>query len=356
MNALNAGVNWQRAFDICALSKDSGATRSASLDTAVYHQIMAPKSKSKKKQQKAAMAKTKVPRTVAGGLDEAARKMIRLLADPCGADMSPPLYAGTGTGYLVRTRQVIFPPGNATDYYIEFCPGYGSPAASMGNYGYSSTVGGPLGTKTAIAYPGFITAGNVAAVRCVAACLKASYQGTVNNCAGRVGLVSTPGSSVLANASATLQSAYSYQHACQAINHFSQGEKLEIRWVPSFSDQEFFDLENGAINTGASAIGMVVSAMTPGTAAFEITAVWEWTPSETFSSGASSNLVPQVKTSMSSFTLNDVLNTISRVSGGLTAFATNPTIMGAAQAGFKMLAPSLMQSSYSQPRRLQIAG
>jgi len=120
----------------------------------------------------------RVPRQIAyktqtlvsgAALDDASRRYLALLNDPCASDLVPPIYGGTGSGYLMRTKQVLVPLNTTTDALFEFTPSYYSAHALR--LSTASTVGGALSAAASTAVPPPLT--NVAEqYRCIAACVK----------------------------------------------------------------------------------------------------------------------------------------------------------------------------------------
>lgn len=239
-----------------------------------------------------------------------------LLRDPCAAELAPPCYAGTDTGYLVRTVDYVVPSftvatgvvGAAArlDGYLQFTPFNVSTTTGLLVGGASA--GGALPALAQSGFSNFITAATpVRRYRPVAACIKWIPDGAFGTRAGTVGLGYSPGVPVLAGSTITISAALAM---CQ-MKAVNGSEAHEVRWLPAAEDEQF-------TTTGATALGSVGSNFiafsnidgvytTTTTAApsgrFEITSVWEWTPNAT--TGISQSPAPPT-----GYTTQQVLSTI----------------------------------------------
>lgn len=212
------------------------------------------------------------------GLDLAARKWLRLLADPCGADMVRPCYAGTGAGFLSRLRGWMNPPADAVDYVAEITP-LANPTL-VGRYGYSTTVGGSLGNAGAITPFNFLT--SVGRYRPVAGCVRVHYLGTELQRKGLLGLNISGGVTMSFNEpiGGTAMDVITSTATTGRI-----GDKVhEVRWLPSTEDAMFtavslYSDEQDWQNDGAS-ITIAITGMEPGTVRLELVFIYEWQPKE----------------------------------------------------------------------------
>jgi hypothetical protein len=272
------------------------------------------------------------PKTLRAGVEKMAA-YIKLLNDPCSAELTEPPYMGTGAGYLMRTRTMLSTgelstaSGGASDYLLELHPnGYnmGAPIASFGMYGYSVSPGGTLGNASAIAYPPALTTlymvGNY---RPVAGCIKVHYQGAELDRAGMVGSSIYAGTNLYSN-EPIAQTALGYLGNAQRVTRLGV-EPHEIRWLPSETDGKWLSLTQPATSIsqwdyGGNSISLVLSGCTQGRVAIEITFVWEWTPAAQQINGG----IPPVVRPPLGFTLNDVLSRI----GDVVQFATSPATVG----------------------------
>jgi hypothetical protein len=188
------------------------------------------KSASKKKQALVA----RVPKSIVR-LDEAALKWRKLLEDPCGADLAPPCYAGTGTGYLVRYRTLVNLPPTAVDFLWEFVPSEG-PSTCLHNT-WSATAGGSLGTAGTSSIGGILDNRLIVGrARCVAACVKVVYLGTELNRSGTVGFTCDSGASLLGG-EAVIGNATEWMAGMPHTERIGSRE-AEYRWVPGLNSPQ----------------------------------------------------------------------------------------------------------------------
>lgn len=282
-------------------------------------------------------------RNVATGLDDAARRWMRLLADPCGAELTHPLYSGSGSAYLGRYRWVISPPASAKDFVFNF-----NPTQEYGTAGYSGwadSAGGDLGARTSHPMPGFLTGSYVDGYRCVAACVRVVYTGTVMDCSGRVGFAFTNSGNynnfpIVGNVNPN--TANKWLMMAQQTNHLSAAVS-EARWLPSGDAAWLQPGDNvDRVLWNGSSLSIIVSNAPAGSYYLEVVMAAEWSPSVSVPGGNPTGIVDAPSAGKSVNTVNQVLNTIDRVYGGLVAFATSPGITGAARAAMQVLAPKLI--------------
>lgn len=105
-------------------------------------------------------------------LDVGAQRYLKLLRDPCGADLARPLYTGTGSGYIARYRTTLSVLSGAnTNFAIQVAP---NALCSPNGHGVllfqDAGVAGALGPQTAAAY--FAAGASVAKFRTVACCAR----------------------------------------------------------------------------------------------------------------------------------------------------------------------------------------
>lgn len=281
-------------------------------------------------------------RTVAAGLDDAARRWLRLLADPCGAELTHPLYSGAGSAYLGRYRWVVSPVATASDFVFNF-----NPTQEWGVAGYSGwaeDAGNNLGTRASHGMPAFLTGSYVDGYRCVAACVRVVYTGAVMDCKGRVGFAfSNSGNynNFPVTGNVNPNSATKWLMMCQQTSHLSTAVS-EARWLPSGDAAWMQPGDNSdRVLWNGSSLTVVVSNAPPGSFYLEVVMAAEWSPGTTTSNGMPTGIVDSPAAGKSSNTVNQVLNTIDRVYGGLVAFATNPGVAGAVRAATQVLAPRI---------------
>lgn len=262
-------------------------------------------------------------------LDSDAQRFLRLLRDPCRADLTGAPYGGiAGTNYF-RFRSVVFPGAGAVDAICQFCPSLvgaqGSSSAGIGaiQWASSNTGGASPGTLYGTQISSNFGGTFMGSVRCVGACIRVLYTGSELNRAGLVGtsITTTPiynGAGTNAGVSVSTPAAAIIQVAQPHVERL--GEVLhEVRWVPAFEDQNFVDLytypnapNNFAPVTGSAIVASVVGAPA-GQFQFEVITCWEACPT------AAGGVVTSMSAPRSSNTLNEIL----RVIGNVTDFAVN---------------------------------
>lgn len=253
--------------------------------------------------------------------DPRAGKWERLLRDPCAAELAPPCYNGSDTGYLVRTVDIVSPSitvptgtiGAATrlDVYLQYTPFNLSATSGLIVAGGLAYTG--LTTATAAGISNFIGASNSPAYRYrpVACCAKWIPDGQSALRSGTVGQGYSPGMPLTAGVIATSATGLLASAQMRATSGM---QSHEVRWLPTAVDENFTTTSTPA-NTGAGTVFTVLLAVdgayTSTTTAspsgrFEITTVWEWTPS-TSGLGAGLSIAPVPPTP---FTSQQVLSTI----------------------------------------------
>lgn len=250
-------------------------------------------------------------------LDQNAQKWLRLIRDPCGADLTPPCYAGTGEGYLIRSKDIITIPATAVDGVFEISPSWWGD--QIVRYGWSDTVGGSLGNASVFLCSPFIRSQVVGRYRPAAACAKVFYQGTELERKGQVGLNLSAGRT-LTNGEAIYGPASLPMAACGYTGR-TPSDHVEVKWVPNEADATWWPaLPNGEEDTTAVAgtgnsMTIVFTNVPAGSLRIELTTVYEWQPSEEVSAG----LVTTAKGPSSRNHLNEILAAL----GDLSQFAYN---------------------------------
>jgi hypothetical protein len=276
-----------------------------------------------------------MPRQVPAGRDPDAMRYLALLADPCNSALVPPTYAGEGSGLFVRTKNMFTVGSSAQDCVLQFCPSflfYNDNGADGGfspiEWGSTNTTGTPVSTIYAESVSSKIFGSATGAQqgiagtgRCLAACVKVHYTGSELNRSGIVyaGLQNSP---PLGQTGATTLSAANIGNSCPQIDRL--GTRVhEYRWVPSFVDESFINLQQSTYNpaspfTTASGNTLVVAAVgfPSGSIMIEVTACWEYNVNMVQGAG----LVTTANVCKSPSTLNDVLRTI----GDVGKFALSP--------------------------------
>lgn len=212
-------------------------------------------------------------------LDQTANKWLRLLSDPCGADLTSPCYGGSGTGYFARQVQVFEPPANAVDFLFEFTPTNDN--QSMMRWGYSSTPGGSLGTAGVWPLYGLVSSTAVGRRRCIAACVKVQYLGTELERSGLVSSIVIPGAELVP--AETIEGTASDWSS--TMNHTCRiGEPYEYRWAPGEADQEF--VRNSYLDTKqhgyalGNSLQVLLRRIPAAKVELHLTTCWEWMPNQ----------------------------------------------------------------------------
>jgi hypothetical protein len=235
---------------------------------------MAKKRTNKATAKKSVKRKPRTARTPKGAISA----YLRMLADPCGASMVHAPYAGTGSGYLVRTRVTFTPApgsgaGSTNNYFVQF-----TPAGAAAN-GFVQQLYGGI-TYTTLALSDFLTSGVVDKARPLAACLKWVPTGPVTSRQGVVGMGYISGA--LVTSGATPVSHPTLLNSCNVLSS-NGAQPHEVRWMPTIAD-EIYTNPNAAVATevsgGSVYINLVGVDATSGTpnGYFEATTIYEWTP------------------------------------------------------------------------------
>lgn len=253
---------------------------------------------------------------------------LRLLADPCGAEMVRAPYLGTGSGYLMRTKTWV--PTNqstgAVDFYAEIHPGGVSTTGgtnTMGSYGYSTTTGGSLGSASPIYFPTFLNSSTVGYFRPVAGCVRVHYLGSEMERRGMIGVSLTTGLQVFPTETIGFNTSDAMGSMQRTVRLGT--EAIEVRYVPQESDGEWSSFTQiqpttPVLNWKGSSLQVVGQNIPAGSVTMEVTFVWEWqvsTQSATY--GSATGMQPTL-VKPPSYTLNDALSKI----GDVVKFATSP--------------------------------
>lgn len=226
-------------------------------------------------------------------LDAGAKAWLKLLSDPCGADLAHPCYGGTTSGYLTRMRYTYTVPATAVDFIAEWNPS--ELTSSFVRYCWATSVGGSLGNASNI--PGgvpapFLTNSVVGRYRPVAGCLKVHYTGAELDRKGSVGLNLSFGETLvdgegIGSSAPAMLAPMATVARLGSVAH-------EIRWLPGLSDGEFSSSASGDDKSwsqeGGGSIQVVITGMPAGTAMLEFISVYEWQPAEESSPGLRSTM------------------------------------------------------------------
>lgn len=285
-------------------------------------------------------AKAKEPQPVVRRLDDGAVKWLRLLNDPCNADLAEPCYGSSGTGYLSRQKVIFAPPVAARDYVLEFTPTFG--ASDAYRYGWSDGTGvRSLGTAARFSAGGLVTnSGVVGRARCVAACMRLVYTGTELAREGTVSMYLSSGAT-LSTGEAIVGTAFDFHNSAPRVARVGS-EDHEIKWCPNEHDQSF-QITDGAVSeevgTGSvvgNSITISVFNVPTNTTYVECVAVWEWQPVEEVTGARS---VSTLKSPPSSMPFNDVIRQLGNLGKWATSGKGGTLVGMAANAAMPYLKP-----------------
>lgn len=271
----------------------------------------------KKKAAKSKVARLgrKGNRAMQSGLDGPAMAARQLLEDPCGARLVHPVYSGTGSGYLLRTRQRL-PLTTNLDWLVEFTP---SLAGYSFRFAGTTTPGAAYGNGNNIGPPSFLDIGVVKSYRCVAACLKVFYTGTELARQGEVALGLKSDYNINPSAPSTPAGLTYTQIATTSPKVVRLGEStMEVRWAPSLNDESFVEPASSLVDAAGNTIYIAGQNTPANSIIVELVAVWEWQP---LAGGTTGSVVSSLEAPKSRNTLNHILSSL----GDIVSWAVSPT-------------------------------
>lgn len=226
-----------------------------------------------------------IPAAVRTGLDAQAYAYARLLADPCGAPLTHPVYAGTDGGILARFESDFLYFNGATEAagLMLFNPG----AIGPSGVNTTSLIAAPSTGPNVATAPTFINSsfqpgfGFLAAtaqnVRCVAACLQVYWPGTEANRQGFISYGPVPGAAVLGDTPTVAQVAQIFPKTERMPN-----DHIEVKWRPADGDQMWGPMDQASPTIDQarkSAIGFAVQGLPVSTGVrVRLIAVYEYQP------------------------------------------------------------------------------
>ncbi|APG76270.1 hypothetical protein 3 [Changjiang tombus-like virus 5] len=271
------------------------------------------------------------------GMSTLPARWMRLLTDPCLADLTYPCYGGTDAGYLVRTVDTFSPTigGSFTVGSQVIADGIytWSPwnlSATTGTRSSFWTSGDPLTPSSAGFNGNFISTAAVRSYRPVASCLKWVPIGPIGGRSGLIASGYSPG--VVATPSVGVGN-----YVTLAQRKATNGTEMhEINWLPTSHDEEFTTVEQanstsvGTVFMALKGVDAVAKSSTSATlnGYFEITTVWEWTPATT------TGLCVDPRTP-SPYTSQTVLSMFGDIKNALFAGAHSTAVGAAGQFGRK---------------------
>jgi len=262
--------------------------------------------KIKNKKQRPSRTVVRVGGPTRGALDSAALAYAKLIADPCNAPIVHPVYSGTEGGYLFRAESFfsVGTAGGHTSGVVSYTPGaIGNTNNELCGFGSTS----PTTSVTPVDLSGVpgkaFLQSNASVVRCVAACMKVTYNGSESSRSGRIHYGHGSGALVPNGVPTTVDA------VAQALPNYTRTppQEIELVWKPNDADQLTRDpnQSQAAQDLERRAALVVAFAGLPPDAGltFRLTTVWEWQPE--VNKGIS---VPNLSKSPSSNTLDDVVN------------------------------------------------
>lgn len=285
-------------------------------------------------------------------LDANAAAYAKLIADPCKAPLTNPVYSGGEGGYLVRSdawNSYGIGAGN-TSGILHWTPGYMCATHQEHCYTAAAASGTAAVVATSGNVPGkdFLTA-TAGAIRCVAACIRVTFSGSESARSGRVHLGHTSGIHVIPGASVSADA------VANSLPNFMRTPptELELIWKPNDADQLFVNPNaafDGNDRARRSALTMAFAELPAGVGlTVHMTAVYEWQPKN--NQGISN---PSQSRNKSNNTLDQVisylekngetwLRSASQMGGSIGAIAGMmggtygmiPAIAGAVRRGFR---------------------
>lgn len=270
---------------------------------------------------------------------------LRLLADPCGSALTRAPYAGTDSGYLIRTRCTFTPDkgtgtGSTNSYMVQWTP------AGAATNGFVQRIYG-ASTYATLAQSDFVTSGVVAKARPVASCLKWVPTGPVTSRQGVVGLMYSTGAIVTSGATCggnltDMLNSCNVLAANGSVPH-------EVKWLPTIADETF---TNPAVSVASEVSGGTVAIVLSGVDAtagvpngyIEATTIYEWTPAA--NQGGAPAVAPA-----SPFTVKDAISRISDI--GQFLFGDSHQAVGIAMrnAATQVVTTMLTGATYMASRR-----
>lgn len=225
-------------------------------------------------------------------LDTAALDYARLLADPCGGKIVPPIYPGGDAGFLFRAESffTVATGATANTGIVHWSPGYVNNNATE-IVGFENTGGSVVSAPVVInASPGrtFLIS-NARGMRCVAACLKMTYAGSESTRSGRLHYGITNAGLI------DLSSGTSADAVAQTLQHYTRtpNEVVELFWKPNIADAEMCDpteAANAQVRDRHAALTVAFTGLPVATGiTFHFTAIYEWMPAPGGGIGSNAN-------------------------------------------------------------------
>lgn len=306
---------------------------------------MMVKSNKRTSSKKKATKKIQLPAQRQALLDANALAYARLLADPCGAPLVNPVYAGGDAGYITRyendfTLDAVYDFAQSNGGLL-FTPGLIGVSAlnTLSISGNNSVMGLGSSTEAASTLTDTVIAswrtraasmqpGSTAfsflssSVRTVAACMQVYYVGTELNRRGIISLGKVNAGSVLSNDTASVSGVR--QVSTEVFR--TPDSHVEYRWSPSDGDQLFTDpslISSQREAERKSGILMSFAGIPREDIRVRLVAVYEWQPNP-----GQGVVNPAQNRNRSNYTLDNVLNYLDK---------NGPWLMSGAQSIYRMM-------------------
>lgn len=312
---------------------------------------MAKKTKKSVKTQKPKNKQAAMPKM--NGTTAAFKQYVAMLSDPCAGPLAAPPYAGTDSGYMIRTHALwnvqIATTGKTSgtvypvDVIVQWTPGAYS--TNTGIVAGGNDAGSSL-TLANLPTTDFISSTNSPAkqFRAVASCARWVPTGPYQSRQGSVGLTYTNGMQYQVGDSGI--NCGSVLQTCTRVST-SGSENHEVKWLPTDTDEAWTYFAQATLDDARKAGGTLLVALkgVDATATtttqlsvngyVELYTVWEWVPDVKY------QVTRAVKAPLG-FTTQQVLNTLAGPAGELGNF-----LYGRATAGLYNLMPRLLTSGIS---------
>lgn len=191
---------------------------------------------------------------------KAVKQHAEMIMDPCNAFLVHPLYAGGGSGTLVRVSSAfsIGTTALATTCGVQWTPGafFGGTGTnpvllSFDNAGLTATCT-PVQKFGNCPGQGQLTQATVGKYRCIGACMALTPNASVMNRAGHAYFGLTEGTSMVQNTGAAT---FNASNECvQLINKTDGANTFEVIWRPDFADQQYVDPTTACATAAIAAV------------------------------------------------------------------------------------------------------
>jgi hypothetical protein len=285
-----------------------------------------------------------VPRGMASGAGDA---YLRLLADPCAGAFTHPPYAGTDSGYMLRTVEYLnvqaagftgLTVGQTTisDFAVQVCPATYSGTGATSGLVVGSAPAGTAFVLSPVVSQSFIAQNTaVKKFRCLAGCAKFIPNGPYNTRQGTIAVGYNSGMFIAPSTTSAKSSVFSQQMLDTSANG---SKEHQVKFLPAAEDETWNDPGVGDVSSYAGGTMMIVGSAIDSVALsatvaqlngiVEVTLVWEWTPTATV--GLST--MPRTP---SPNTLQQVLSRIKDIGSFVLGAAHDPMVQQAVTYGIR---------------------